>query len=423
MLFQREKYFVVLRNMAQNVVVLLSLVLFTTFVSDNKTDYLIPVFPENPSEVLHPDYLGQSLEGLIRHYDEVLKVSVSDNKTPGAAIAVAYNGEVRFMRGYGEKRKGSADPVDNHTAFRIGSVSKGFAGILAGLMTHENVIGWDDNIAWYLPDFHHCDSSTFKKITLKHILSHTSGFPVHTYTDLLDDNIPVNLILEQLEHVPFCTKPGMVYSYQNVVFSLVDEVLRNSSGKDYAYLLREKIFYPLQMKDASSEYVSLIMSDNYASPHLRAGHTWIPVNNNPRYYSTVPASGINASISDMAQWLLALTGYKPDIIPPDVLEAVFQPVVKIPMRRSVKRTWMNAEEFSYALGWRVIRAADKIFVFHSGYVQGFRAEIGFCLQDKVGIVMLFNGNAHFINDLLPSFFENLYQFSLWEPSSLQMQGI
>jgi beta-lactamase class C len=177
------------------------------------------------------------------------------------------------------------------------------------------------------------------------------------------------------------------------------------------------------MKDASSEYVSLIMSGNYASPHLRTRDSWVPLENNTRYYATLPASGINASIADMAQWLLAMTGSKPEIVAPGVLEEVFQPVVDIPMKRSIKKAWGNADEFSYALGWRIIRVGNKTIVFHAGHVQGFLAEIGFCPEDKVGIVLLFNSNTHFTNNLLPSFFENLYQYHLWEPSSLDPEKI
>jgi beta-lactamase class C len=404
-------------------VVLLSFFVFTTFVTDKDNRYIQLANTERITETIPVDNLSQSLEDLIEDYDSFMESSVSDDVAPGAAIAITYNGEIRFLKCYGVKEEGTSEPVDIHTAFRIGSVSKGFAGVLTGIMSLENRVGLDDNIAPYLHNFHHRDSSNFNSITVRHILSHTSGFPIHTFTDLLDENIPYCEILKQLETVPFSTKPGAVYSYQNVVFSLIDEILKSTTGKEYAYLLRDKIFFPLHMKDASSEYVSLIMSGNYASPHLRTRNSWAPIPNNTRYYATIPASGINASISDMAQWLLALTGSEPEVVSPDVLDEVFQPVVDIPMRRRFKRSWGNAERLSYALGWRTIQVGDRKFVFHSGVVQGFRAEIGFCPDDKVGIVLLFNGNSSAINDILPTFFDNLYRYQPWEPSYLQLQKI
>ncbi|MBN1415592.1 MAG: beta-lactamase family protein [Bacteroidales bacterium] len=409
--------------LARNISVLLACFFFTTFVTEKNSAYTPLILYEKITENIPVDYVGRSLENLIRYYDDYMEASVSDDITPGAAIAVTYKGDIRLLKCYGVKKKGTSDSINIHTAFRLGSVSKGFASVLTGIMTRDNIIGWDDNIAPYLPDFHHRDSSKFNALTVKHILSHTSGFPVHTFTDLLDDNVPYGRILEQLETVPFSTRPGRAYSYQNVVFSFIDEILKNTSGKDYAYLLRDKLFFPLQMQDASSEYVSLIMSGNYACPHLRTRNAWTPLDNNTRYYATIPASGINASISDMAQWLLALTGSAPEVVPPDVLEEVFQPVVEIPMRRSYRRSWGNADELSYAMGWRTIRVDNRKIVFHSGYVQGFRAEIGFCPDDKVGIVLLFNGNSQDVNNMLPEFFDNLYHNYPWEPFYAQLQKI
>jgi beta-lactamase class C len=412
-----------LKSLARNLIVLMALFFFTTFVTDRNNGYIRLASSEKNPPSLNVDYLQRSLEGLIPYYDSCLQASVSGDITPGAALAIIYDGEIRLIKGYGVKKMGVPDPVDIHTAFRIGSVSKGFASVLTGIMTQEEVIDWDDPVAPYLPDFHHRDTATFNSLTIREILGQASGFPIHTFTDLLDDNIPLDQIIEQLQAVPFSTKPGMVYSYQNVVYSLIEKILKNTSGRDYAHLLREKILFPLEMKDASSEYVSLIMSGNYAFPHLRTRNSWTPVDNNPRYYATIPASGINASISDMARWLLALTGAEPEVLPADVLEEVFKPVVRVPMKRSMKKSWENAEELSYALGWRVIRVGNKNIVFHGGHVEGFRAEIGFCPEDKVGIVLLFNSSTNAVNDLLPVFFSNLYRDNAWDPSVLQLQKI
>ena len=412
-----------LKILARTLVVLMAVFFFTTFVTDRNSSYTRLASSEIKSSALKADYLQQSLEGLVPYYDSCLQASVSGDVTPGAALAIIYNGEIKLIKGYGVKKMGVPDPVDIHTAFRIGSVSKGFASVLTGIMTQESVIDWDDPVAPYLPGFHHRDSSTFNSLTIREILGQASGFPTHTYTDLLDDNIPLDQIIDQLQSVPFCAKPGMVYSYQNVVYSLIDEILKNTSGRDFAHLLREKILFPLQMKDASSEYVSLIMSGNYAFPHLRTRNSWKPVDNNPRYYATTPASGINASISDMARWLLALTGSEPELLPASVLTEVFKPVVGVPLKRSMKKSWGNAENLSYAMGWRVIRVGNKNIVFHSGHVEGFLAEIGFCPEDKVGIVLLFNGSTSVVNTLLPGFFSNLYRYNAWDPSVMDLQKI
>jgi len=411
------------RILAINLILLLMFFIFTTFITDRKISHSQLAVVQNITGTMPEDNLQQSLDNLIPYVDFSLQSSVSEDIMPGAAIAIVYDGKVRFLKTYGVKKEGSSEPIDIHTVFRLGSVSKGFASVLTGIMTHENVIRWDDPVASCLPDFHHIDTSNFNQVTIRNILSQSSGFPIHTFTDLLDENMPYRLIIQQLQTVPFSTKPGTTYSYQNVVYSLIDNILTNKTGKEYAYLLREKILFPLHMQDASSEFVSLIMSGNYAYPHIRKGNSWKPVDNNPRYYASAPASGINASISDMAQWLLALTGSDPEVIAPGVLEEVFQPEIEIPMKRSIRRSWDHAEKLFYALGWRVIEAGGKTIVFHGGLVEGFRAEIGFCPDDKVGIVMLFNSNSGAINHIMPEFFDDLYRYNASAPFFTMAENI
>jgi beta-lactamase class C len=409
--------------LSRSFIIILAFFLFTTFFIERKTGYSSNQPNNRIAEILPADYYMQSLENLTRYYDNYMKTCIANSIIPGAAMAITYKDNVLLINGYGVKQQGTDDSVDIHTAFRIGSVSKGFAAVLTGIVNHENLIDWDDKVSAYLPDFKHKDTATFNKLTVKQILSQTSGFPTHTFTDLLDGNISYNQIKEQLKTVPFSTQPGIVYSYQNVVFSLIDEILKKSTGVKYEYLLRDKIFVPLGMKDASSEYVSLIVSGNYACPHLNKRNSWKSISNNTRYYATTPASGINASIADMTQWLLALNGSKPEVIDPDILNQVYQPVVEIPMKRSVRRVWGGADKLNYAMGWRVAQVGNKTFVFHGGHVDGFCAEIGFCPEDQIGIVILINANSPLANNLVPEFFSNLYRFYLPELIYLNPQKI
>ncbi len=390
--------------------VLLCFAVFTTFVYENHIS-VYPVY--SSSNPLHDSYLNESITTLSQSFDSRLSAMIEDNVFPGAAMAIVYNGEILLLKAYGLKKQGTTDSVDIHTVFRIGSVSKGFAAALTGILASENIIRLDDKIKYYLPDFHHFDTSNFNKLTIKNLLSHTTGLPVHTFTDLLDCNIPYSDIRRQLNNVPFVTRPGEVYSYQNVAFSLIGDIMHNATGKDYVYLLREKIFVPLNMKDASSEYVSLIMSGNYAFPHIKLRNAWVPVSNNTRYYATAPASGINASIADMAQWLLAVTGNKENIINSSILDTIFKPQIEIPFRRRLKKVWPETENFYYGLGWRIAKTSYKKLIFHSGHVQGFHAEIAFSPDDKTGIVILCNANAPDAGYLIPEFFRHIYLTNLY----------
>jgi len=183
-----------------------------------------------------------SLDSLVFSFDQYMQNIVDSLKSPGAAVALVYKGEILLLKGYGLKRSGGADSVDAHTVFRLGSVSKGFASVLTGIMVEEGSLSWDDHIQRYLNDFTMKDTSSASHMTVRNILSHTTGFPEHTYTDMLDNGHTFEEIKGALAGVPTIAKPGQVYGYQNVAYSLIGDVLYQVSGKDYNNLLQEKIF-------------------------------------------------------------------------------------------------------------------------------------------------------------------------------------
>lgn len=348
------------------------------------------------------------LDSLVRVYDTYLQHAVDSFKSPGAAVALVYRGEILLLKGYGVRKSGSTDTVDTHTAFRLGSVSKGFASVLTGIMVGEGSVDWDDRIQQYLADFRMRDTAAAAQMTIRNILSHTTGLPEHTYTDMLDHGFEYDKIKGSLERVPVLAKPGQVYGYQNVAYSLIGDVLYKASGKEYNSLLQEKIFQPLNMQDASSDFLTFYSNSNTALPHLRAGSSWRPRPKNSRYYSVAPASGINASASDMAKWLLALTGYYPEVIDPGTIQAVSHPTIETPRKAAYCRNWKSLERTYYSLGWRVFDMNGHDIIYHGGYVEGFRAEIAFDPDTQLGIAVLFNANTPVASACIPRFVNSFF---------------
>jgi len=359
--------------------------------------------PKNSASLA--DYKPTALDSLIMAYDEYLQHAVDSLKSPGAAVALVYKGEVVLLRGYGVKQYGSNDSVNSNTAFRIGSVSKGFASVLTGIMVEEGYLDWNDRVKRYLTDFRMRDTASASQITVKHILSQTTGFPNHTFTDMLDNGYNYENIKPSLSGVPLAARPGQIYTYQNVVYSLIGDILEKSTGKDYNNLLHDKIFVPLNMNEASTDFKSFCNNANTALPHLRAGANWKAKSKNDRYYSASPASGINASASDMAQWLLALTGYYPEVVPENAIREISTACIETPKKSAYHRNWKSLEKTCYGLGWRIFTTGNHNIVYHGGYVEGFRAEIAFDPETKIGIAVMFNANTPMASQCIPRFFD------------------
>ena len=390
-----------LRQFTRFFIILVTGISLTTMEIGSSTDN---VYFSERSETFFSEY-QYNFDNLIFSYDQYLQEAIDKNMSPGAAVAVVYRGHVLLTKGYGVKEAGKTDSIDSNTVFRLGSVSKGFASVLAGLLEHEGYFTWDDKAFDYLSNLKLRDTSYTGSLTIRNILSQSSGFPQHTYTDLLDNGWEYEKIREMLPSVSIAYQPGKLYTYQNVVYSFIADIINNACGKSYNDLIKEKIFIPLNMQNASTDYFSISTGVNSAHPHLSSKAGWRERPFNDRYYCVTPAAGINASASDMANWLLALTGNAPQVIPPETINDISNINVYTPLTGTYKKYWKTLEKTAYGLGWRIFDLKERNVVYHGGYVEGFRTEIAFDPQEEMGIIVMFNSNTTFASECIPHFFE------------------
>jgi beta-lactamase class C len=348
----------------------------------------------------------------VADFEKFVYETMAETHLPGAAIAVVWNHKVVLLKGYGVKTFGTTDSVDIHSIFRVASVSKGFASMLAGILVQEKLINWDDKVKKYLPQFSLKDTESTNLLTIRHILSHTSGLPLHTFTNMIEQGIPYETLRDKLSTINVSDKPGAVFAYQNIVYSLISDIVKAATSKTYEELLHEKIFTPLGMTDASASYKDIMAAGNIAFPHFRQGETSFKViRNTPEYYSVLPAAGVNASISDMSKWLLALLDNREDVISVATLNEIYKPEIVTPRRRKYEFfRWPQLRRAYYGLGWRVLNYGGNTLVYHGGHVNGYRAEVAFCPAKKIGIVIMTNATGKLANDGVQVFFDKFFDY-------------
>ncbi|MYA63635.1 MAG: beta-lactamase family protein, partial [Gemmatimonadetes bacterium] len=119
------------------------------------------------------DPAQDDLDGLADH----IRASMADWDLPGLAVAVVHDDEVVFAEGFGVKELGRDDPVDAHTLFQIGSVSKSFGAAAVGALVDDGLVDWDDAVVEHLPWFRVKDPEFTRRMTIRDLLAHTSGMP------------------------------------------------------------------------------------------------------------------------------------------------------------------------------------------------------------------------------------------------------
>lgn len=354
-----------------------------------------PTVTRNPLPIA-PDFDVRAIESMAQ-------ALVAGQKVPGLAMAIVHKGRVVSARGYGITDVAAAEPVDAHTVFRLASLSKGFAGTLAGMLVNDGVIRWDSRVADFKPDFRLADAAGGQTVTVADVLSHRVGLSSNAFDRDLEAYVDYPTLTRRLANAPLKCAPGTCYAYQNVAFSLVGDVVFAATGNFYGQEVQRRIFKPLGMNDASVGLEGIQSSPRWARPHVHGRGGWVSVTPKTTYYQVLPAAGVNASAADMAQWLIAQTGYRPDVLPESLLATLHQPRVDTPSETRAS-AWRRERLGSagYGLGWRVYNYAGNELVFHGGAVQGYRGAVAMLPDRDFGIALMWNSESSLPSALVPT---------------------
>lgn len=346
----------------------------------------------------------QELKTVIQAYfDKAIKAG----DIVGAGVSIVKGDSIVISDGFGKRSMEGNAKVDGETIFRLGSLSKGFAGILAADLKDEGKLSWDDKVTDYIPEFQLGDPANTAKIKLSHILSHTSGTPYHSYTNLVEAGLPMSKIALRFNEVKPISEPGTMYSYQNAMFALSQEVMLKATGQEIHTLLNNRFFKPLGMSTVSMNHEALTNAENVAMPHSRRQNGWKSLKLKNRYYNAVAAGGVNASSLDMAKWMRFLLGHNPELMQKLAIEEVFKPFITFKNNNKYYQRWPGHLKSSYGFGWRIHQFQDmdtskEITIWHhGGSVNSYRNEIAIYPEADLGICVLINSNSKLARTVIP----------------------
>jgi N-acyl-D-aspartate/D-glutamate deacylase/CubicO group peptidase (beta-lactamase class C family) len=305
--------------------------------------------------------------------DTIVRAEMTAQRIPGVAVAVVRNGEVVSAKGYGLANVEHSVPVTDQTIFQSGSVGKQFTSVAVMLQVEDGRIALDDPLIKFFPD----GPPAWREITVRHLLTHTSGIPDYT-----DGMIDFRRDYTEDDHVKFAQKltldfaPGSEWKYSNTGYVLLGAIVRKASGQFYGDVLRERVFQPLGMTSAR------VISEQDIVPHRAAGYrlledalqnqSWV----SPSLNTTADGS-LYLSLRDMIAWDRGLRARA--VLTPESWQTVFTPV-----------TLESGRKHPYGFGWEVDRIAGQAVHRHGGSWQGFKTYIARYLGDDITIIALAN---------------------------------
>ena len=303
--------------------------------------------------------------------NQIVQSYAADHKFMGAAL-VARGSQVLFSKGYGSANLEWDVPNSPNTKFRLGSVTKQFTAASILLLEERGKLSVNDPVKKYLPDA----PAAWDKITIFHVLTHTSGIPNFTGFPDYDKLRPFAATAEQLvarfRDKPLDFEPAEKWSYSNSGYVLLGYLIEKISGDSYEKFVRENIFTPLGMKDSGYDSNSAIM------PHRASGY--VAVKNGYEsagfVHMSIPhgAGALYSTTEDLLKWEQGLFGGK-------LLQAASLEKMTTPFKNN------------YAFGLQVDTAGGRKVISHGGGIEGFVTELEYYPDDKLTVVVLENVNG------------------------------
>jgi CubicO group peptidase (beta-lactamase class C family) len=309
--------------------------------------------------------------------DQIVQSYVANRQFMGSAL-VARGPEVVYSKGFGSADLEWEIPNTPNTKFRLGSITKQFTAASILLLQERGKLNIADAVKKYLPDA----PAAWDKVTIYHVLTHTSGIASFTgfpeYAKLRPfPATPVEL-LARFRDKPLEFEPGERWNYSNSGYVLLGYLIEKISGQTYERFVQENIFTVLGMKDSGYDSNSAIIARRaagYVSRGDRFEHAGY-------IHMSIPqgAGALYSTTEDLLKWEQGLFGGK-------VLQAASLEKMTTPFKND------------YALGVSVATEGGRKVIQHGGGIEGFNTQLSYYPEDKLTVVVLGNVNGSAPGDI------------------------
>lgn len=316
----------------------------------------------------------------------------------GLAVAIIQNGEVVLQNVYGYKDASSKTPLNEGSLFNIASCSKAFTAACIGMLVEDGKIDWKDKVVDYVPGFQLDDPCISNEMTIRDLLCHRSGLATF-YGDLLwygTDYTDLEII-RRMRYLPIKREFRSEFGYQNNMYMVAGEVIRQVTGKTWSEFVAERIFKPLAMNSTRASNDELQSGQDIAYGHINGDKQGIF-----DFNGTKPAASIYSNIGELTHWMQMLlnggTYGGQQILTERTIEQMFAAHTA----QNVSGAWKSwgVHFRAYGLGWGMWDYAGRKVVEHNGGMPGYISKVCLVPEENLGIVVLNNGMDGLVNDVV-----------------------
>jgi CubicO group peptidase (beta-lactamase class C family) len=334
-----------------------------------------------------PDIMTSKIDALFADFNRP--------DAPGASVTVIQNGKVLLAKGYGLANVEEKIPCAPETNFRLASLTKQFTAMSILILAERKKLSLDESLVEFFPE----SPSYGRQITVRHLLSHTSGLidyedviPAGTTIPVLDRDVLHLLLKQDKTYFP----PGSKFRYSNSAYSLLSLIVEVRSGMPFTQFLKKNIFQPLKMNNSLAYEQGFSIVPNRAYGYSASGQSFTRTDQSLTS-SVLGDGGIYSSVSDLFKWDQAL--YTTKLVSAKSLKLAFTSGL-------LPTDYPNSH---YGFGWFIGNYRGLKEIWHYGGSRGFTTRIARFPEKKFTLVILANRNDAKISDL-PHKITDLYLF-------------
>ncbi|WP_459502660.1 serine hydrolase [Bacillus sp. C1] len=323
--------------------------------------------------------------------DNYVETFLEEQEVPGASIAIVHENDVFYSNAWGVTGE-NKEKVTTKTPFTIGSISKSLTGLAIMKLSEEGMIHLEDPVQKYIPWFTLQDKEAASKITIKQLLTHSSGMSTYVGLAISDKGDKgfraIKENVKSLSNVKLTALPGEKHQYSNANFLILGAVMEELTNQTYSEYMEQQVFAPLGMEHAAANNDA-----SYKNGYVAGYQSWFgtPRKSLVTYDNGgAPYGYITASAEDMVQYIKLLSQQENEtFLTKETMNLYTSPYVQTGANRY------------YGLGIRITNPnSDEKMIWHSGSTPDSHAEVFFIPKTGWGGVILTNKNHIFEEEAL-----------------------
>jgi CubicO group peptidase (beta-lactamase class C family) len=373
--------------------------------------------------------LNEKLDQITTYINEM----INEHQGVGLSVSIVKDTDIIYSKGFGYSQIQQINkPIDENTMMSIQSVSKNFMALSIMQLVEDNRVSLDHPVVHYLPYFRTKDKQQSDSITIRHLLSHTAGFPANlgianmtapnvreifsdTPTEFQEALDYYNLTEEELnsiksreditrwfKKVELEYPVGLGWTYCTDSYVILADLFEKVTGTNWEKHLKNHILKPLKMNRTTWDSNRVEHDDNRAKYYLGKDKVETPF---PKNHLSAPIGYLYSSAYDLGKYLMFHLNKEPSVLRSDLIQEMQDPV------HTVSEEWrFGSEVRSYGLAWFTDMYRGFKVIEHGGGQMAVRSLISMVPDLNLGVVVLLNFDGTIHHDICDKIIDTFIDF-------------